>query len=210
MRGKLWNYLLITGLGFLLVSSLNYPAQASDVTIDFNGMSGGDGSPFTSYSESGFQVSAISDQWLVGQSGGNFGPYIYFIAQANQVITATIAVTDGGAQFSFRSIDLYSSITTIPYTFTGFLNNSEVFSVSGIVPHTYGNFATVDNPDSSALIDTLDVSLTNDPGPCCSNPMGLDNIVLSQGGASAPEPGGLLLLGTGVAGVGLFRRRLFW
>jgi hypothetical protein len=59
--------------------------------------------------------------------------------------------------------------------------------VFGEVGLTFGNFSTVLNPDSSASIDTLDVLLTNDPGPCCSNPMGLDNIVLTPS-AITPEP----------------------
>jgi hypothetical protein len=193
---------LLLALTFLLVPALAHPAFANDITIDFNGLQGSDGSPFSNYSEYGFNVSAVTDQWLVGQSGGNPGPYIYFIAQPNQDVTATIDVTEGGAEFNFKSVDLYSSITTIPYTFTGFLGSNQVFSVSGTVPNTFGNFATVDNPDANTYVTSLEISLTNDPGPCCSNPMGLDNIVVSQGTTTTPEPGTLLLLCSGVAALG--------
>jgi len=31
----------------------------------------------------------------------------------------------------------------------------------------------------TAIIDTLTITLTNPAAPCCENPMGLDNIVLS-------------------------------
>jgi hypothetical protein len=146
---------------FLLFLILGHAASASNITIDFNGISGSDGSPFTSYMESGFTVSAVTNQWLVAQSGGNPGPFIYFLAQPSDVITAAIEVTDGGMPFKFDSIDLYSSITPIPYTFVGLLNNNVVFTVSGTVPNTFGNFATVLNPDANFTIDTLEVSLTN-------------------------------------------------
>src|SRR5208283_896052 len=67
----------------------------------------------------------------------------------------------------FSSIDLYSSITTIPYTLKGFLDNNPVFTVSGIVPNTFGNFATVLNPYSAVQIDALEVTLTDSTPPCC-------------------------------------------
>lgn len=197
---KLVLAMLILGL------ALARTASASTVTIDFDGLSGGDGSPFTSYMEYGFTVTAITNNWLVAQDGGNPGPFIYFLAQPNQVITATIAVTEGGSQFSFNSIDLYSSITTIPYTFTGLLNGNQVFSVSGVVPLTFGNFETVMNPYSADHIDTLDVTLTNSPGSCCRNPMGLDNIVLTPAAATS-EPSSLLLLGSGIAALSAVRRK---
>jgi hypothetical protein len=190
-------------LSFLL---LGHAASASNITIDFNGISGGDGSPFMIYMESGFTVSPVTNQWLVGQSGGNPGPFIYFVAQPSDMITATIQVTDGGAPFKFDSIDLYSSITPIPYTFVGLLDGNVVFTVDGTVPNTFGNFATVLNPDANLTIDTLDVSLTNSPGPCCSNPMGLDNIVLTTA-ANTPEPASLALVLTGVGGLGFSRWR---
>ena len=53
-----------------------------------------------------------------------------------------------------------------------------VFSTSGTVPNTFGNFVTVSSPYSSATIDLLSITLTNSATPCCSNAVGLDNIVL--------------------------------
>jgi hypothetical protein len=41
-------------------------------------------------------------------------------------------------------------------------------------------FATVMNPESTAVIDTLLITLTNAAAACCNNPMGLDNIVISR------------------------------
>jgi len=82
--------------------------------------------------------------------------------------------------FSFRSVDLYSSTTPIPYTMTGLRNSSTVFTLADTLPNTFGNFKTVVNPNAAALINALSIVLTNAAAPCCRNPMGLDTIVLAQ------------------------------
>jgi hypothetical protein len=51
---------------------------ASSVTIDFNGLPGNPGSPFTSYTQAGFTVTPLSGSWLVGQNFGNPPPFIFF------------------------------------------------------------------------------------------------------------------------------------
>src|SRR5438874_3488702 len=85
-------------------------------TIHFDGLPG-DRSPFTSYTEAGFTVDPVSGSWLVGQNYGHPPPFIYFYNPPDT--TASIAVTGGDSLFSFKSLDLYSSITKIPFTFTG-------------------------------------------------------------------------------------------
>jgi hypothetical protein len=182
-------------------------------TIDFNGLVGnnncGNGftgcAPFTSYTESGFTVAPLSGNWLVGDRFGNPPPFIVFTNPPST--TASIAVTDAGAPFSFSSIDLYSSITPIPYTFTGLLNGNMVFTTSGTVPNTFGNFASVSNSHGTDVIDTLQVTLSNPPG--LPNPVGLDNIVVSASGTVVPEPSTLALLSIciGLTGLGMMRRR---
>lgn len=201
MVRKQSNYKLVLAL-VLLALALNSSALASDLTINFGGLYGDEGLPFTSYTEFGFMASAVSNNWIVAP----WEPVPLFFAQPDQMIAATIAVTEGGASFTFRSIDLYSSITTIPYTFTGLLAGKQVFTVSGKVPNTFGNFATVMSPYSGDLIDTLDVTLTDSTPPCCSNRMGLDNIVVGMPG-STPEPASMLLLGSGITVLSLLRWR---
>ena len=168
-------------------------AAVEAATIDFNGLSGnqncGNGfsgcAPFTSYTQSGFTVAPLSGSWLVGDSFGHPPPFIVFTNPPST--TASIAVTDAGAPFSFSSVDLYSSVTTIPYTFTGLLNGNTVFTTSGTVPNTFGNFASVLNPHGTDAIDTLQVTLSNPPFACCSNPVGLDNIVVSASAVGDPH-----------------------
>src|SRR5205807_2150027 len=117
-------------------------------------------------------------------------PFISFNRSAGQgTISAEIMVKAegpasavGGPAFRFGSIDLYSSITTIPYVFTGLRSSNVVFTETGTVPNTFGNFATVLNPRAGAEINALLITLSNPATPSCpicSNPVGLDNIVVA-------------------------------
>ena len=47
-----------------------------------------------------------------------------------------------------QEVDLHSSLTFIPYVVTGLMGSTKAFSVSGTVPNTFGNFATVANPNA--------------------------------------------------------------
>jgi hypothetical protein len=152
-------------------------------TITFAGLSGlANFSPFETYSELGLTVSPTSGDWLAMTSYGAPAPAIIFNRLATDpTLTAEVRVTAGGFVFNFTSVDLYSSITTIPYTITGIVDSNPVFVLSGIVPNTFGNFATVFNPSPGELVDTLVIAVTNPATACCPNPAGMDNIaVLSR------------------------------
>lgn len=182
---------------------------ARAATIDFTGLGGSNGSPFTGYVEHGFTVSPVSGDWLVGQNYGDPAPFIYFLHPAvSGTTTASFAVTEGGGDFTFGAIDLYSSVTPIPYTFTGLRAGSTVFTATGTVPNTFGDFATVTNPDGADIIDTLEVTLFTYTLFPIANPEGPDNIVVTPV-RSIPEPTGLTLLGgaLGAASVLRLRRR---
>ena len=161
------------------ITSPSNTTSPSDPTITFNGLGANVGSPVSAYTESGFTVSATAGSWTV-DGYGNPGPSIIFSASAGSTVTGTIQVTAGGAAFSFTSVDLYSSTTPIPYTITGRRNSTTAFTMAATLPNTFGNFATVANPQAAAMIDTLVISLSNPAAPCCSNPMGVDNIAVSK------------------------------
>jgi hypothetical protein len=163
------------------------PAQMlrGETTISFRGIL--EDAPFTLHTEEGFEVSALVGAWRSSTDFGNPPPYIYFQNSDGQSdVVAAIRITrPGGAPFGFGSVDVYSSITPIPFVFAGYLDSQLVFDVSGTVPNTYGNFVTAPNPEDRALIDTLEIEFTNPSTPCCpGNPMGLDSIVV------IPELGG--------------------
>ena len=164
---------------FQAVAHVLAPPPAGTITITFAGLSGLPMfSPFSTYSESGFTVSPASGCWKV-DGYGNPGPSIVFQAPTSR---DEVRITAGGSSFTFGSVDLYSSVTPIPYTITGFLNSSPVFTVANTVPNTFGTFKTVSNPYSAATIDALVIALSNPaPASCCNgNPVGLDNIVLTR------------------------------
>ncbi|MHB1413229.1 MAG: hypothetical protein ACYCXU_05450 [Thermoleophilia bacterium] len=146
--------------------------------IAFNSLSS-NGARFNTYAESGFKVSAVSGSWEVMASYGNPAPAIIFKRSANEpTATGVVEITRGGSAFSFQSVDLYSSMTPIPYAINGYRNSKLIFSLSKTVPNTFGNFATVRNPETAETIDRLTISLSNPATECCQNPVGLDNIVL--------------------------------
>lgn len=153
---------------------------ASDITpIGFNGVQAAQGAPFTNYSENGFAVTATAGNWYVANYG-NPGPAIHFrIPPSEASAVGEMRVTAGGGTFTFSAVDVYSSVTTIPYQIVGLLAGREVLRMNGTVPLTYGQFATVVNQFNTTILDTLVIRLTNPATGCCpGNPVGLDNIVV--------------------------------
>jgi hypothetical protein len=127
--------------------------------------------PLSSHTESGFTVWAYEGNWRGNSSSITF---------TSTVAQVRVVATDGGS-FRFNSLDLYSSVTPIPYTITGFRNDVPVFTITGTVPRTHGNFRTVVNPNDSTVVDAVTIGLTNRHPVCCpGNPMGIDNISVSR------------------------------
>lgn len=155
---------------------------SGQVTITFDGLTGVvNRSPVTTYNESGFTLTATAQSWEALTTFGNPAPFIQFTRPASQTPqVGEVTVNSSGAVFMFESIDLYSSVTTIPYEFIGLRNGVALFAFSGTVPNTFGAFVTVSNTQPTLAIDTLLIRLTNPPTTCCSNPVGLDNLVVSR------------------------------
>jgi hypothetical protein len=150
-------------------------SPAGNIEITFHGGSGA----LTKFVESGFTMTATSASWFFSSYGAP-GPSAQFSTAAGITTEGEVMIASGGARFQFKSVDLYSSTTPIPYTFSGFAGSVKVFAVSGRQGNTFGNFATVANAQANASIDTLLIHLTNPAAPCCGNPMGLDNIVITR------------------------------
>lgn len=144
-------------------------------TINFNGLSS-NGAPISEYRERGFLLRLSGAEWTELHTYGNLQPSVIFKVGAGASASGTVEVSGGGETFSFAGVDLYSSTTRIPYRIVGLRNGAGVFAVDGELPNTFGNFRKVDGV--AGTIDTLRITLTNNAAPCCSNPMGLDNIVL--------------------------------
>jgi hypothetical protein len=146
-------------------------------TIAFTGLVANE-SPVRSYAESGFTVTAESSPWVAWTIYGAPAPCILFFARGGTVLTRGVRVTAGSLPFRFVAVDLYSSMTPIPYEIVGLRYSVVVFSMTGTLPNTFGNFKTVEHSSGRDAVDTLVIRLANPAPPFGSNPMGLDNIVL--------------------------------
>lgn len=138
------------------------------------------GAPFSTYSACGFTVRATTTNWTVSTGYGKPAPFILFNAPAGSTTEGEIAVSADGGRFTFQSVDIYSSTTRIPYAITGIANSTTAFTIQGTQGNTFGNFATIANPNLGTAIDTLVIRLSNPAAPCCPNPVGLDNIRLQK------------------------------
>ena len=105
----------------LAIAAVMSATPASAATIAFGDLLAS--GAFTTYTESGFTVSAISGSWESNVDFGNPAPFIWFNREADDPdTTAQIEITQGGLPFAFTSADLYSSLTTIPFVFSGFFD----------------------------------------------------------------------------------------
>jgi hypothetical protein len=135
---------------------------------------------FTVHAESGFDVSVVSADWIALTTYGNPQPFVEFYGPAGATTTGELRITAGGAPFWFNSIDLYSSTTKIPYVVEGFLNSTQQYAVVDVIGNTFGAFARRSNPKAEMAVQEVRIRLSNPSAPCCSNPMGVDNIVVSR------------------------------
>ncbi len=136
--------------------------------------------PFTVHAESGFDLSVVSADWIALTTYGNPQPFVEFYGPVGVTTTGELRVTAGGAPFWFNSIDLYSSTTKIPYVIEGFLNSDQTYAVVDVIGNTFGAFARRSNPKADMAVQEIRIRLSNPSAPCCSNPMGVDNIVVSR------------------------------
>ena len=136
--------------------------------------------PLTSYVESGFTVSAVSAEWMSLTTYGNPQPFVEFIGPAGTTTTGELRITAEGAPFWLESADFYSSTTKIPYVVEGFINSEPAFTVIDVIGNTFGAFAKRMNPKADVPVQEIRIRLSNPSALCCSNPMGVDNIVVSR------------------------------
>jgi len=172
--------------------------------IDFNTLTGANGDPFSTYTENGFTVTASSGSWFKAFVYGNPVPDI-FLGPVGSPSPGTITVTEGGGLFSFTSVDFSSNNGDTVFHITGSLGGITQFTDTGTEANGCPSchFTTLTST-SSLKIDTLTIALTPGGGTTSFN---VDNIAYSSG--VVPEPGSLLLFGSGVLGLaGILRRKM--
>jgi hypothetical protein len=134
------------------------------------------GAAFTTHTACGLNIAVTAASWQVSTSYGHPAPFVQFLSPAGTTTTGEITATAVGATFAFTSVDIYSSTTKIPYEISGLAGGAVVFTIQGVQGNTFGNFATVAAAGATRQIQKLRIRLTNPAAPCCSNPVGLDNI----------------------------------
>lgn len=173
---------------------------ANAATITFDNLSGPNLSPFTSYQEAGFTVTAAGGSSEQGTIFGNPSPSVIIGAPVfGPVIGSVAARLTAGGTFTFSSMELVSQNGASSFSATGFVSGSPIFSFAGVLPPGTV-FLTETNPFAGVFIDSLDITVRPGSGVTSDN---LDNIHLNP----VPEPMTLLLFGTPAAGLGLARWR---
>ncbi len=158
--------------------SLSGPAAPGKaIDLGFDGLN--NGAVFKTFKADGFIVRRAGSGWVVDGGFGNPAPMIDFDIPANTKVGKAVTVTEAGKQFLFDSIDVTSSIVAVNWAFVGKLNGQTVYTDNGQIPNPMGGFTTVDNPDASTLVDSVEITLTS-LKTCCDNHVGLDNIVVEK------------------------------
>lgn len=184
-------------LGVMLLGVSAAAANAAVITFSSLGSSGA----FTSTSEAGYNVTAITSNWQASFAFGNPVPSIF----NDSASIGTIEVTAvGGGLFEFDGVDFgcgvgaSSSCTGSVSGFVGGASGTMAFSTATGLLANNGTFSSFLPGLSSFAIDTLRISIDR----ADSN---IDNIRLST--ATVPEPGTLALAGFALAGLATSLRR---
>jgi hypothetical protein len=181
---------------------------ANAEVISFDGI-GADGEPFTFYTEDGFMVfPAGGEPWINNTVYGKPEPSVIFNRRRGdpELWAGMFIRTEDTADFTFSAVDLYSSVTPIPYRFIGYNEGMPMFDLSATMPNTFGQFVTAFNAASDVLIDLLYIELVNPFNQIGGNPVGFDNVVVSFA-AEVPEPSTASLAAFILAGGVALRRR---
>jgi hypothetical protein len=170
--------------------------HAHGYNVAFNGIGGVNSDPYVGHSEGGFTVSPIAGTWLKGHSFGNPVPSIFGVPPTPALVRVTDTTT---GLFTFSSVDLAGlTNSSATYSVEGFRNNSSVLVTSGTL--SIANvFFNIPSPDSLAVLDRLDISIS----PNSASSFNVDNVVLNH---VVPEPATFGLLAIGAVAALVVRR----
>ncbi len=169
--------------------------------ITFSPLPGPTDAPYAGHAESGFTVTATSGSFFQALVYGNPVPSIYD-GPVGQPSTGAIQVTEGGALFTFNSVDYSSNNGNSGYSIQGFNGASMAFNDTGVLSGTFSpfSFSTLAGAHTAVQIDRLLIQITPSTGVTSVN---LDNINVASG---VPEPATFVMLGGGLSCLVLLKR----
>jgi hypothetical protein len=179
-----------TGICALFSATANL---ALATVITFSPLTGPTDASYLGHSEGGFTVTPASGSFFQALLYGNPIPSIYD-GPILQPSTAAIQVTQGGALFTFNSVDYSSNNGDALYSIQGFNGASVAYNDTGVLAGTFGpfTFSTLPGAHTHVTIDRLLITVSPGAGVTSVN---LDNINLGSG---VPEPATLAMLGAGL------------
>lgn len=158
---------------------------------------------FTGWTTGGnFEDTEVVSGAFYDYTGAEDGNFYAVLGPVGSDGTLSQSFSDhAGAQYTFSF--WFASVGDSPSDFSADWDGTPVLSLT--TPNTGANWSLYTFTETGTGSDNISFSFRDDPGY-----MGLDNVsVTESSGQSVPEPSSLLLLGTGVIGLGgIIRRKL--
>jgi hypothetical protein len=181
----------------LALSSVLVQQAPAQMTLDFEDVTQAVGSIPASYHGFSFTGGFGSNSWIGG--GGYLQPWGFSSGTSSVYANGgTWLEFSNGNLFTFYQAFLTASLCRPDLTVRGFRGTAEVYTQSLSLPCFYGAAPTVFN--------FVDVDRVRFDETSVGNLM-LDDIVVSDPATVTPEPLSILLLGSGLAGIGSARLR---
>jgi len=168
------------------------PSIVASPGINFSGLSGPNGTPYTGHTEGDFTVTVTGGIWQQSLAYGNPIPSI-LDGPIGAPAVGTLFITDNVDLFTFGSLSFSSNNGDSSYDIQGFLGATMVYHQTGTLAGSFTpfSFKTLLSDSPSLQLDSLLINLVPGDGVTSIN---LDNI----GVATIPEPSSLALLAAAV------------